>query len=112
LVGGFPAGVRLVGGAWLPEDVRDAAHGPAVSVGTVFGLHELGEPDHEPASRFASARAASIALACFPQPAEVVHACGEVRLDGGICSHGFRFVRGHSSADRSQLQTDCSGNYQ
>jgi hypothetical protein len=55
LVGGFPAGVRLVGGAWLPEDVRDAAH--------------------------------------------------------AICSHGFRFVRDHSSADRSQLQTDCSGNY-
>jgi hypothetical protein len=32
LVGGFPAGVCLVGGAWLPEDVRDAGDGPAVSV--------------------------------------------------------------------------------
>jgi hypothetical protein len=111
LAGGFP-GVRLVGGAWRPEDVRDAAHGPAVSVGTDFGLHELGEPGHAPVSRFASARAASIALACFPQPTEVVHASGGVRLYDAICSHGSRFVRGRSSADRSQLQTDCSGNHQ
>jgi len=65
------------------------------------------------------------------QPVEVVHACGEVRLErseaiplegvpgnpgygggGAICAHGFRFVRGRSSADRGQLQTGCSGNYQ
>ena len=65
-MGGFPAGVRLVGGAWLLEDVRDAAHGPAVSVGAVFGLHELGEPDHEPASRFASARALPSRWPAFP----------------------------------------------
>ena len=59
---GFPAGVRVVGGAGLTEDVRDAGDGPAVSVGGGFGPDELGEARHEPASRsaWASARACGL----------------------------------------------------
>ena len=68
-MGGFPAGVRLAGGAGLTEDVRDASDGPPVSVGGGFGPDELGEAGHDPASlsACASARASGVSyLGCVP----------------------------------------------